>query len=78
MPLCPCHSQLRQASLETVIPKEAGVPVLIVSGQHRGQKARLHAKSASGACAVQLASDFSVHRLLLDEVAMYVGPMDDE
>jgi len=27
---------------------------------------------------VQLESDFSVQRLLLDEVAMYVGPMDDD
>ncbi len=75
--VCVCV-QLRQDQLETVIPKEVGAAVMIVSGSLRGNKGRLHAKSDAGACAVQLAHDFSIHRLLLDHVAMYVGSMDED
>ncbi len=71
-------AQLRQSQLETVIPKEVGSAVLVVAGAHRGAKARLHAKSSGGACAVQLAHDFSVQRLLLDQVAAYVGSLDED
>jgi hypothetical protein len=70
--------QVRQSGLETVVPKEVGAPVLVVSGPLRGHKARLHARSDGGAAAIQLASDFSVHRLMLDDIAAYVGSMDDE
>lgn len=71
------RAQLSQAALETVVPKELGAAVLVVEGPLRGSKARVQAKSAE-ACAVQLVSDLSVHRLLLDQVAMYVGPMDED
>lgn len=69
--------QLGQAALETVVPKEVGAAVLVVEGALRGSKARVQAKTAE-VCAVQLESDFSIQRLLLDEVAMFVGPMDDD
>lgn len=72
----PPFAQAGQAQLETVVPKELGAAVLVVEGPLRGHKARLHAKSGE-ACAVQLEADLSVQRLLLDEVAMYVGPMDE-
>lgn len=44
-------SQLGQAALETVVPKELGAAVLVVEGPFRGQKARVQAKTAE-ACAV--------------------------
>ncbi|KAJ9507574.1 hypothetical protein QJQ45_019244, partial [Haematococcus lacustris] len=69
---------VKQSALETVVPRDVGASVLIVSGPLRGNKARLHAKSAGGAAAVQLVSDFSVHHLMLDDIAMFVGSMEDE
>ena len=70
------HTQVGQGALETVVPRELGAAVLVVAGPLRGSKARVHAKS-SEACAVQLEADLSVQRLLLDQVASYVGPMDE-
>lgn len=70
--------QVSQSQVETVVPKELGAAVLVVSGPLRGSKGRLHAKSAAGACAVQMTHDLSVQRLLLDDVAAYVGSMDDD
>jgi G patch domain/KOW motif-containing protein len=68
---------LPQSSLETVVPKEAGAALLIVAGQHRGQRAKLlQCNVSSGAAAVQLAGDLSVQRVLLDDVAAFVGTMD--
>lgn len=70
---------LRQSSLETVVPREAGAALLLVRGAMAGQKARLLSSSTSaGVAAVQLASDMTVQRLMLDDVAAYVGPLDDD
>lgn len=53
--------------------------MLVVAGSLRGSRARLlKANTAEGVAAVQLAADFRVQRLLLDDVCMYVGPMDED
>lgn len=71
--------QLPEASLETVVPKAEGSAVLVVAGRLRGARARLlQCRTADGVAAVQLASDFSVQRLMLDDIAQFVGPMDDD
>jgi hypothetical protein len=48
-------------------------------GINQGKNSKKHNSRASFflCLQVQLESDFSVQRLLLDEVAMYVGPMDE-
>ncbi|GFR50756.1 hypothetical protein Agub_g13023 [Astrephomene gubernaculifera] len=71
--------RLPESSLETVVPKHAGAAVLVVGGPQRGARGRLLQASVSGgAAAVQLAADFSIVRLLLDQVAAYVGEMEEE
>ncbi len=82
-PPCPLvfpHSpQLRQPALETVVPKNPGGLIMVVSGPVRGSKGKLlQSRSSEGVAAVQLSHDFSVHRLMLDDVCEYVGRDDDE
>lgn len=68
---------LPQSSLETVVPKQPGSAVLVVAGEFRGQRAKLlQSGTAGGAAAVQLMGDLSVQRLMLDDMAAYVGPLD--
>lgn len=68
-----------ESSLETVVPKHEGAAVLVVGGPHRGARGRLlQCNTAAGAAAVQLAADFSIQRLLLDQVAAYVGEMEED
>ncbi|KAG2428963.1 hypothetical protein HXX76_011207 [Chlamydomonas incerta] len=71
--------RLPQSSLETVVPKHDGAPVMVVGGPHRGQRGRLlQVNVNAGAAAVQLSADFSIVRLLLDDVAGYAGEMEEE
>ncbi|KAG2432029.1 hypothetical protein HYH02_013099 [Chlamydomonas schloesseri] len=71
--------RLPQSSLETVVPKHDGAPVMVVGGTHRGQRGRLlQVNLNAGAAAVQLSADFSIVRLLLDDVAGYAGEMEEE
>lgn len=71
--------QLPQSALETVVPKTEGATVLIVRGPFRLRKARLlRAHAADGVAAVQLLSDYSVQRMMLDDVAEFVGPVEEE
>jgi hypothetical protein len=68
-----------QSALETVVPKTEGSSILIVAGSLMGQKARLlKSNTAEGMAAVQLVSDLTVHRLMLDDVCMYVGSMEED
>ncbi len=61
------------------MPKHDGAPVMIVGGPHRGQRGRLlQVNLNAGAAAVQLSADFSIVRLLLDDVAGYAGEMEEE
>ena len=68
-----------QEQLETLVPKSEGVRVLVLAGEHRGQRARLLQRNAdTGMAAVQLTRDFTVVRLPLDDISEYVGPMQEE
>jgi len=68
-----------QDQLETVVPKEAGAAVMVVQGRHKGRKGRLLQVSlSSGAAALQLVGDMEVVRLLLDDVAQFMGHLEEE
>jgi G patch domain/KOW motif-containing protein len=70
---------VHQDQLETVVPKDAGAAVMVVSGEHRGRKGRLlQASTTSGAAALQLLGNMQVVRLMLDDVAQFMGHLDDE
>ena len=52
---------------------------MVVAGRLRGSKGRLLKKHPSeGVAAIQLAGDFTVHRLLMDDVAAYSGLMEED
>ncbi|KXZ46948.1 hypothetical protein GPECTOR_39g442 [Gonium pectorale] len=71
--------RLAESSLETVVPKHEGAAVLVVAGPHRGARGRLlQASVSAGAAAVQLAADFTIVRLMLDDVAGFLGEVDDD
>ena len=72
--------QLPEAQLETVVPKEAGRPVQVVAGPWRGRRGRLlQARPSDGVAAVQLAGGaMEVVRLALDDVAEFVGALEEE
>ncbi len=75
----PSFLQLPQSALETVLPRDEGAAIMVVSGKLRGSKGRLLKRhAAEGVAAVQLALDFSVHRLMLDDVAAYMGVVEEE
>jgi G patch domain/KOW motif-containing protein len=70
---------VHQDQLETVVPKDPGAAVMVVSGEHKGRKGRLlQASTSSGAAALQLLGDMQVVRLMLDDVAQFMGHLDDE
>lgn len=71
---------IHQNLLETVVPHEAGSRLLVVRGDHRGQRARLlRRNSRSQAVAVQLTSDLSqVVNLGFDDVSHFVGEAGEE
>lgn len=61
------------------MPKTEGAAVLILRGPLRLVQARLlKANYDEGVAAVQLLRDYEVHRVLLDDIAEYVGPLDEE
>jgi len=62
---------IKQSSLETVVPRRGGGLVMVVRGQHKGLKAKLLEKG-SGVVVVQLESDLSVIRLSFDDIAEFV------
>lgn len=68
---------LSQAQLETVVPAAEGTPVLVLAGPARGmQGCLLKRNTETGLAAVQLSGDSSVHKLSLDDVSEYTGPLD--
>jgi len=63
---------MRQAQVETVVPKAEGSAVVVVAGPHAGQAGTLLCRSAGGAgaaAAIQLAADLEVVRLCFDDFA---------
>lgn len=65
---------MSQAQLETVIPKQEGARVMLVTGEWRGEIAKLLQRNTnSQMAAVQLASDLSVQKVSFDDMAEYVG-----
>lgn len=68
---------LQQSQLETVVPATEGTPVLVLAGALRGKQGRLLKRNTeTGLAAVQLTSDFSLHKLPLDDVSEWVGPAE--
>lgn len=65
-----------QASLETVVPKEPGTVLMVLRGKCKGEHAKLLQANASAA-AVQLVGDLSVERVMLDDIAQFVGDLDE-
>ena len=72
-------SGVRQAQLETVVPKEERRRVLVVLGRFRGQRAKLLRRDGeAGTVVVQLTADYSAQELSFDEVSEYVGELGEE
>ena len=73
-------SDVHQDLLETVVPQEEGSRLLIVSGEHKGQRVRLLKRSREAQLAVvQFMSDLSqVAKLSFDDVSHYVGDKGEE
>ncbi|CAL5220378.1 g2383 [Coccomyxa viridis] len=72
-------SGVRQAQLETVVPREERRRVLVVLGRFRGQRAKLLRRdAAAGTVVVQLTADYSAQELSFDEVSEYVGELGEE
>eukprot|EP00803_Ostreobium_quekettii_P004934 evm.model.scf_319EXC.3 EVM.evm.TU.scf_319EXC.3 scf_319EXC:13222-17022(+) len=71
-------TEVRESSLETVVPRREGSIVVVVAGRLRGSRGRLLDRSAaSGMAAVQMVGDLSVERLSLDAVAEWVEGVDE-
>ena len=73
-------SNVRQSYLETCVPKKPGGRVVILAGKLRGRRGKLVQKNKSNDTArIQLSDDFTVHdEIDLDEIAEYVGEMDED
>lgn len=73
-------SDVHQNLLETVVPQEEGSRLLVVSGEHKGQRVRLLKRSREAQVAVvQFMSDLSqVAKLSFDDVSQYVGDKGEE
>ena len=70
--------EIGQAALETVIPK-AGGRICVVTGAFRGRRGKLLEKNkAKSTASIQLNDDFEAHVLPLDDIAEYVGALDEE
>jgi hypothetical protein len=65
---------VRQAQVETAVPRAAGAAVLVVGGRHAGSGGTLLQRSAEGVGAVQLAADLAVVRLGFDDFAERAPP----
>lgn len=59
------------------MPKAEGARVLLLRGEHEGQRARLLQKG-SQAAAVQLLSDYAIIKIGLDDLAEYAGDAHEE
>jgi hypothetical protein len=66
-----------QDDLETVVSKKVGTSVMILRGEHAGQRARLLQKLPESA-AVQLAESREAVSLGLDDVADFRGADSDD
>ena len=73
-------SNVRQSYLETFVPKKPGGRVVILTGKLRGRRGKLVQRNKSNDTArIQLSDDFTVHDDIdLDEIAEYVGEMDED
>lgn len=72
-------ASVRQAQLETIVPKQAGMRVLVVAGPLRGRRARLLVRDSGAATArVQLTAELTVHEMGFDDVSEYVGEAGEE
>lgn len=70
--------EIGQGALETVIPK-AGGRICVVTGTFRGRRGKLLEKNkAKSTASIQLNDDFEAHVLPLDDIAEYVGALDEE
>jgi len=68
-----------EKQLETLVPKTEGTPVIVLRGPLKWQKAKLLQRNTkTNAAAIQMASDFSIERLCLDDISEYVGPSEDD
>jgi ribosomal protein L24 len=62
-----------------VVPKQPGAAVMVVAGRLKGHKAELlQVNSGNEVAAVKLVADLSVQRLHLDEIAQYMGAMEED
>jgi hypothetical protein len=66
---------VRQAQVETAVPKAEGAAVVVVGGPHAGAPGLMLKKAASSAAAaIQLAADLEVVRLSFDDFAERAPP----
>lgn len=73
------RTEVEQHQLETVVPKKEGARVLVLAGPHKGARARLLKRSSQSAqAAIQLAEDFSVHKVGFDDISEYVGELGED
>ena len=69
---------VREAFVETVVPRVEGTLLVVVRGRHRGELCRMVRRMSSEGCAnVKFITDFSFHTIDLDYLAAFVGPADD-
>lgn len=67
-------SGVHQGQVETLVPKKEGATLLVLRGEHRGQRAKLlHRNVKAGAAAVQLSAEMEVVKVSFDDIADYVG-----
>ncbi len=61
------------------MPKQAGAAVMVVSGKLKGQKGELlQVNSEKQVAAIKLVADYSVQRLHLDDIAQYMGELEED
>jgi len=66
------------SQVETVLPKRAGAPVLVVGGEYKLRRGTLVERNTKEARAVlQLSGDFELVTVGFDDVAEYVGPEEE-
>ncbi|MEW5300633.1 MAG: hypothetical protein WDW36_003548 [Sanguina aurantia] len=69
---------LPQASLETVVPRQPGTALMVLRGESKGEQARLlQANATLGVAAVELVADLSILRVMLEDIAQFVGDLDE-
>lgn len=69
--------KMSKRDLETVLPKPGG-RILVLRGKHRGERGKLLEKNnREGWAQIQLQESFKIVTKNMDDVAEYVGAMDD-